>query len=98
MTDLPETHVAIPRDRVRKMLDLMGVAVADDASDEDLTRSLSKRIRSAKGRPLKDVFDPGQLSGISTPTDPGTTPIAPPAIDPAVKALYQAAGFSTAGY
>jgi len=51
-------------------------------------------VDGIQGKKLKDAYDPGQISGMSTPPDPGTTQAAGPAIDPAVRALYQAQGFN----
>lgn len=99
MSEEPVDHVANHRANVIKALGLMGVKVADDISDEELVTAFGVAINSPKAKrlsakkPVKDVFDPSQLSGISCPTDPGTTPISPPAIDPAVAALYAAQGF-----
>lgn len=90
---IPEGHVAIPREHLLHVLGKMGMP-SDHASDEELVARLSHGVGAGR---LKDVFDPGEISGWSTPTEPGTTSMALPTIDPAVKAMYQAQGFNTTG-
>lgn len=77
--------------------DLQEAGLSSDVSVDEVV----SRLKAHHLGPLKEMDQDasGQIIGWSCPTDigAGDTIAALPAIDPAVKALYQAQGFNTTG-